>query len=155
MKKEIYLCIIFSLCLIGLIMACAGTKEQWLPPLQHPEEEGENLKYCMDCHDETDENIPYRIYVHTPMFMDNHRPVAIQGTKVCYMCHRTSFCGDCHGIRHELKPSIKNQTSTNRRMPHRGDYISRHRFDGRINPASCRRCHRNPKTLQTCKSCHG
>lgn len=155
MKKEIYIVIIVSFCFIGLIMACAGRKEQWISTSQHPAEEGENLKYCMECHDETDENIPYRIFVHTPMFMENHRPVAIQHANICHKCHRVSFCGDCHGVRNELKPSIKNQTRTDRRMPHRGDYISRHRIDGRINPASCRRCHRNPKTLESCNPCHG
>lgn len=155
MKKEFILCIVFSCCLIGLILACAGNKGQWFPPLQHPQEEGENLKNCIDCHDESDENIPYRRYVHTPFFMENHRQVAIQNVKVCHMCHRESFCSDCHGTWNELKPSIKNQTDTGRRMPHRGDYFSRHRFDGRRNPISCIRCHGNPKTSQKCKRCHG
>jgi hypothetical protein len=26
-------------------------------------------------------------------------------------------------------------------MPHTGDYLSRHRIDGRLDPVSCRRCH--------------
>jgi len=155
MNKEITLRICLACCLIGFILACAGTEERWAPPVLHPEDEGENLKYCMDCHDKTDEYIPYRRYVHTPLFMENHRPVAIQNVDVCYMCHKSSFCNDCHGVWNELKPSIKNQTDTYRRTPHRGDYISRHRIDGRVDPVSCRRCQGNPQTTQTCRPCHG
>lgn len=155
MKKEIILCGCLACCFVGFILACAGTKEQWNPPLVHPEEEGENLKYCTECHDDSDAYIPYRRYVHTPVFMQTHRSVASQKVEVCNMCHKPSFCSDCHGVWTELKPSIKNQTDTHRQMPHRGDYISRHRIDARIDPISCRNCHGNPKTSQTCRPCHG
>ena len=155
MNKEIVLRIILLAGIVGWLLACAATGERWVPPLAHPDEDGENLKYCLDCHDENDANIPYRRYVHTPLFMENHRPVALQNVEVCYMCHQSRFCNDCHGTWNELKPSIKNQTETYRRMPHRGDYISRHRIDGRIDPVSCKRCHGNPKTSLTCRRCHG
>lgn len=155
MNKEIFLRIVLLVCIVGWLLACAATGERWTPPLAHPEAEGENLKYCMDCHDESDANIPYRRYVHTPLFMESHRPAALQNVGVCYMCHPSRFCNDCHGTWIELKPSIKNQTETHRRMPHRGDYLSRHQIDGRIDPVSCRRCHGNPKTSLTCRRCHG
>jgi hypothetical protein len=71
------------------------------------------------------------------------------------MCHKQSACDECHGVWVELKPSLKDQTSNYRRMPHRGDYLSRHAIDGRINPASCYRCHGNPETARTCRPCHG
>ena len=155
MNRELLLRIVLLVCITGWLLACAATSERWTPPLTHPEEEGENLKYCLDCHDESDANLPYRRYVHTPLFMENHRPVALQNVNVCYMCHQSRFCNDCHGTWNELKPSLKNQAETHRRMPHRGDYLSRHRIDGRIDPISCRRCHGNPKTAQTCRRCHG
>ena len=143
------------LSIAGWVWACAATEEQWNPPMIHPAEEGENLKYCTDCHDASDDNLPYRRYVHTPIFMQNHRPIAVQKVEVCYMCHKTNYCNDCHGVWTELKPSLKNPTDTQRQMPHRGDYISRHRIDGRIDPVSCRRCHGNPQTTRTCRPCHG
>ena len=155
MKKEIILRICLACCFICFILACAATEERWNPPALHPEEEGQDLKYCTDCHDNSDAYIPYRRYVHTPMFMQNHRSVASQKADVCYMCHRPDFCNDCHGVWTELKPSIKNQTDTGRQMPHRGDYIARHRIDARIDPISCKKCHGNPKTTQTCRPCHG
>lgn len=155
MDKENLLRIVLTGCVAVWFLACAGSGDRWVAPLLHPEEEGENLRLCLDCHDEADENIPYRRYVHTPMFMENHRAVAVQKSEICFMCHSTSYCNDCHGVWVELKPSLKNQTETHRRMPHRGDYISRHRIEGRTNPAACRRCHGNPKTAQTCRPCHG
>jgi hypothetical protein len=155
MQKEAILRIFLLACIAGWILACAASHQRWSPPLVHPDEESENLKYCLDCHDNSDENIAYRRYVHTPLFMENHRPVAIQNVDVCNMCHQSRFCNDCHGTWNELKPSIKNQTETDRRMPHRGDYLSRHRIDGRIDPISCRKCHGNPKTASKCRRCHG
>jgi len=155
MNKENILRVILLFSVAGWFWACAATEERWNPPALHPEAEGENLKYCTDCHDDSDGYMPYRRYVHTPMFMGNHRTVASQKVEICYMCHKPNFCNDCHGIWTELKPSIKNQTDTNRQMPHRGDYITRHRFDARIDPISCRKCHGNPKTTQTCRPCHG
>jgi hypothetical protein len=70
------------------------------------------------------------------------------------MCHQTSFCNDCHATRVELKPSERHKTETYRRMPHRGNYLARHRIDGRVDPTSCFRCHGNPKTARTCSPCH-
>ena len=138
-----------SLTLIGLILACAATQDNWPPPAAHVREEGEDLRYCLDCHDAADENFPYRRYVHTPLFSENHRHVANQSSRICSMCHKPSYCDNCHGVGIELKPSTKNQTRPDRRMPHTGDYLSRHRIDGRIDPVSCHRCHGNPKTAQT------
>ena len=100
-------------------------------------------------------NCPIERYVHTADFGKSHRPEATQGEAVCAMCHQTSFCNDCHATRVELKPSLKNQTETYRSMPHRGDYLSRHRIDGRVDPTSCFRCHGNPKSARTCANCHG
>ena len=155
MNRETILRVVLSGCVAVWVMACAGVGDRWVAPALHPEEEGENLRYCLDCHDAADENMPYRRYVHTPMFMENHRSVAAQRVEVCFMCHASAYCNDCHGVWVELKPSLKNQTDPQRRMPHRGDYITRHRIDGRTNPTACRRCHGNPKTAQTCRPCHG
>ena len=144
-----------SFTLFCLIMACAATQDNWSPPAMHVQEEGEDLRYCLDCHDAADENFPYRRYVHTPLFSENHRVVANQNSRTCNMCHKPSDCDNCHGVGIELKPSTRHQTRPDRRMPHPGDYLSRHRIDGRIDPVSCHRCHGNPKTAQTCKTCHG
>ena len=138
-----------------LVVACATIQSGYTPPPRHPEEEGEDLRYCTACHDMEGAEIPYDKFNHGMFFADNHGQIAGRLGSVCASCHRGSFCSDCHGIGIELKPSIKNQTENYRRMPHRGDYLTRHVIDGRINPTSCYRCHGNPKSSLTCKPCHG
>lgn len=140
--------------LAGIFLACTAEERPSLP-IRHVQEEGEDLRLCLDCHDETDESFPFRRFVHTPLFSDDHRLVAYQSRKVCSMCHQPDTCDACHGVGIELKPSRRDPTGTYRRTPHRGDYLSRHRIDGRMDPVSCRRCHGNPKSAGTCKPCHG
>jgi hypothetical protein len=124
-------------------------------PAQHEALEQARMPDCTECHEERGDHVAYSRFVHTPFFIDNHRQEAYQQEQVCSMCHQTSFCNDCHASGIELKPSTKEQTDNFRRLPHRGDYLSRHRIDGRIDPSSCFRCHGNPKTSETCARCHG
>jgi hypothetical protein len=147
--------LIVSILTVVLVIACASLESGYAPPPRHPEEDGEDLRNCLDCHETDEEEIPYDKFVHGMFFSDNHRQVAGRYGSVCTTCHRESFCSECHGVGIELKPSIKNQTENHRRMPHRGDYLTRHIIDGRVNPTSCYRCHGNPKSAQTCRPCHG
>jgi hypothetical protein len=138
MKKEYILRIYLVCCVIGLILACAGTEERWVPPAVHPDEEGENLKYCTDCHDEADEYIPYRRYVHTPLFMENHRPVVTQNVEVCYTCHSSRFCNDCH----EIETHVLGQAWLDSTLPG---------YHGNQPQQDCDNCH----NLSTdCYQCH-
>jgi len=156
MAKKSFLTILTLLTIVLLVNACAQLQSKSALPAKHPTaaELGATPKNCMECHEDSEE-IPFQRYVHTADFGKSHRPAATQGAAVCAMCHQTSFCNDCHATRVELKPSIKNQTETYRNMPHRGDYLSRHRIDGRVDPTSCFRCHGNPKSARTCANCHG
>lgn len=148
--------LLISLAFVMLwVWACATLKSDYALPARHPLEEGEDIRFCLKCHEEQEGRVPYARFEHSMFFSDNHGQLARSSNDVCTMCHRGSFCSDCHGVGVELKPSIKNQTENYRRMPHRGDYLSRHQIDGRINPVSCYRCHGNPKTSATCKPCHG
>jgi hypothetical protein len=148
--------ILTLLAVLLLVAACAGLQSSHTLPARHPDAAELSVapKVCTDCHDRGTA-LAYERYVHTADFGKNHRAEATQGEAICALCHQTSFCNDCHATRIELKPSLKNQTETYRSMPHRGDYLSRHRIDGRVDPTSCFRCHGNPKTAQTCVSCHG
>lgn len=117
-----------------------------------------NRKVCAECHDDEEfiqsVKLP-PLKTHGPTWLQTHRQNAYQNEALCANCHQTSFCNNCHATRVELKPSLKNQTETYRQMPHRGNYLSRHRIDGRIDPTSCFRCHGNPKAAKTCAPCHG
>ncbi len=149
--------LLIMLALLLLLVACALDKSGYVPPEQHPVDAELPPKppICIDCHEARDENINWAQFNHTIYFGENHRQQAYRQNRVCSMCHTPSFCSDCHATRIELKSSDKNPTQTYRRMPHRGDYLSRHRIDGRVDPSSCFRCHGNPKTAQNCTRCHG
>lgn len=148
--------IILALAFLVLLAACATLKGNYELPAKHPEELQKGKRpVCTECHEARSEQIPYERFNHTAWFADSHRQEASQGEQMCAMCHQTGFCNDCHATRVELKPSDKNPTDNFRRMPHRGDYRSRHIIDGRIDPVSCFRCHGNPKTAVSCRSCHG
>jgi len=122
-------------------------------PLRHPDE-GEDLRTCTDCHEQSGD-FPYSRFDHGPFFGRQHRFAATGSQPVCQMCHRPSFCSDCHGAGVELKPSIKQHADPRHNTPHRGDYLTRHRIDGRLNPAQCFRCHGSPRTSVSCRPCHG
>jgi hypothetical protein len=148
--------LIVLLVVLLFVAACATLESGIVLPSQHPSaaDLGAQPKNCIECH-EGAEPVPFARFVHTAYWADNHRQAAYQSAQVCGICHQQSYCNDCHATRVELKPSIKDQTDTYRRMPHRGDWLSRHRIEGRVDPTSCFRCHGNPKTTQTCAPCHG
>jgi len=156
MRKNLWIAMGAGLLLLGL-SACAALDSGRDLPQKHtsPEVLGLNPTTCTDCHDARDSKLAFGSFNHTPTWLQTHRQPAYQNEAVCSMCHQTSFCNDCHSSRVELKPSLKNQDDTRRQMPHRGDYLSRHRIEGRIDPSSCFRCHGNPKSAQTCARCHG
>jgi len=141
--------------LLGLILACASNDEFIPLTSSHIQAEGEDLRFCLDCHDGDEDEFNFRQFIHILSFAEDHRLIANHSSRICYKCHKSSYCSECHGIGIELKPSIKYQTDVQRRLPHRGDYLSRHRIDGRMDPVSCYRCHGNQKTSKVCKSCHG
>ncbi|PLX95249.1 MAG: cytochrome C [Desulfuromonas sp.] len=155
MRKNILIGIGMTLLLLTLA-ACAALDSGSGIPLRHlsAEDLGQEPKTCTECH-EGAEPVSFSRFNHTATWGQSHRQQAYQQEAVCAMCHQTSFCNDCHATRVELKPSLKNQSETYRQTPHRGDYLSRHRIDGKVDPTSCFRCHGNPKTAKTCAPCHG
>jgi len=151
------LSMVIFLALLLALSACAALKSDYEPLAKHPSAEdlGEQPKNCLECHDPRGDNVAFEKFVHDQDWGLNHRQQAYQNEAICAMCHQTSFCNDCHATGIELKPSLKNQSETYRPMQHRGDYLSRHRIDGRLDPTSCFRCHGNPKSAETCVRCHG
>jgi hypothetical protein len=86
-------------------------------------------------------------------FYRKHKFYAGQQRFACASCHQESFCADCHAHREEIKPSDRYKGSPERELPHRGDYLSRHKIEGRIDPASCLKCH-GRQNNERCKTCH-
>lgn len=149
---------LLGLLIIAITMAAAAVQTGWANsyelPLRHTDE-GEDLRNCLACHESDDESFPYQRFKHTLFFGEKHGKVARSSRRVCEMCHNPSYCSDCHAVRAGVKPSAKRHTDPRFRAPHRGDYLTRHRIDGRLNPTKCFRCHGRPKSARTCAPCHG
>lgn len=105
---------------------------------------------CAECHSDDG----WAAWNHkSPDFYARHKYFAATKGYACNSCHATSFCTDCHAGKEELKPGTKYPTSPERSMPHRGNYLSQHKIDGKINPTSCFRCH-GRQNNEGCKRCH-
>lgn len=154
MAKRTFARLTIRLLPLVLLAACATLQGGYKLPVRHPEQLPPGRPVCTECHESKSENFNYQRFNHTLLFMEKHRQESYQDEATCRMCHATSFCNDCHATRVELKPSDRDRTGNYRRMPHRGDYLSRHRIDARIDPTSCFRCHGNPKSARSCAPCH-
>jgi hypothetical protein len=124
--------------------ACAGKASM---ATRHPVEVTA-AQMCSDCHKDGRAALD-----HTSGFSTRHRFYAQQQSRACSVCHKESFCADCHANKEELKPSDKYKDSPERSLPHRGDYLNQHKIDGRINPASCMKCHGRSNN-ERCRVCH-
>lgn len=113
--------------------------------LKHPVD----VDICSKCHTDWRASMD-----HTAEFGKfRHRFMAAQNKQTCGLCHAESFCSDCHANKEQLKPSDKYKDAPERALPHRGDYLNQHKIDGRINPASCMKCH-GRQNNERCKICH-
>lgn len=146
MKKNRIFILLLPL-LIGVIYlyACANTASV---AKSHPAEV-KGLVNCAECHTDKWGALNHQ----ADDFYRKHRFYAGQQKFACYTCHQESFCADCHAHKEEIKPSDKYKDSPERNLPHRGDYLSRHRIEGKINPASCFKCH-GRQNNERCKTCH-
>jgi hypothetical protein len=127
-----------------VLFACVQTASM---AIKHPVEV-EKMPICADCHADWRASMN-----HTADFSTRHKFYAAQQKQVCDICHVEAFCADCHANKEEIKPSDKYKDSPERTMPHRGDYLTQHKIDGRINPASCFPCH-GRQNNERCKACH-
>ena len=144
MKNRIYI-ILIPLILGAVLYACANTKSI---AKVHPVEV-KGLVNCGECHTDNWAALNHQV----DDFYRKHKFYAGQQKFACQVCHQESFCADCHAHREEIKPSDKFRNSPERELPHRGDYLSRHKIEGRIDPASCLKCHGRSNN-ERCKVCH-
>jgi hypothetical protein len=127
-----------------LLGACAGPRSA---ALVHPEKL-KGAPICTDCHDAGSAEAN-----HDARWMKTHGAVAIRDKRTCEICHKGSSCADCHGNKEEIKPSDKRIGRFDEASPHHGDYLTQHRADGRMDPASCFPCH-GRKNVGRCATCH-
>lgn len=129
---------------LAVIGACATMKSL---PARHPEEVT-GAPRCSECHEDWQ-----TAYDHTPAFVQGHGAAAAGARELCGSCHRQSFCADCHAYRDEISPVEKKAGAPEALVPHPRNYLLQHRVDGRLNPASCFRCHGRRNDTR-CVQCH-
>lgn len=145
-------------CLMIFVMtmtACSILSTESTLPAWHPEALGEGRVACSECHEDQVKGVlkPFASFSHSPEFVKHHRFYAGQDQRLCASCHAGSFCYDCHANEQEIKPSIKLGNRPDRELIHRGDYLTLHKIDGKIDPASCYKCHGRTNNEQ-CVACH-
>lgn len=138
------------------LSACARMNAIPNLPASHPEAltAGQQVS-CAECHEDQQKGTlkSFDAFSHTPAFVKNHRFYASSDDRLCSTCHKSSFCNDCHTNQVEMKPSIKFGNRPDREMPHRGNFMTLHKIEGKLDPASCYRCHGRANN-ERCITCH-
>ncbi len=146
------------LALAGLFVifaACAQMKALPSLPDSHPQELATGPVSCSECHQDEQRGTmkAFASFNHSPSFVRNHRFYASGDDRLCSICHKGSFCADCHTNNVEMKPSIKYGNRPDRMMQHRGNFLTLHKIEGKLDPASCYRCHGRTNN-ERCVTCH-
>ena len=147
--------ILVLLMLTSFVVGCAAIKSASDSiPRQH-EEDVINMPDCLECHeaDEAVGNRPFSTFTHNASFMSRHGKLVGEWQSICESCHKPKFCADCHGVKEEIVPARKLGNRPDRNSPHRGDYLSKHKIEGRLEQAKCFKCH-GRRNNRTCKRCH-
>ncbi|MCB9641826.1 MAG: hypothetical protein H6728_02005 [Myxococcales bacterium] len=107
---------------------------------------------CKRCHQDLRQYPlkPLSDYHHGPDFARNHKRFAVGRVDLCVTCHDQPFCARCHDPNLPGKPSLRFPTDVIQGFIHRGDYISRHGREARLQPSLCNRCHGESR----CVTCH-
>lgn len=139
-----------------IVSACSQMKSVSGLPVSHPEpiEIGQQVS-CAECHEDNQKGTlkAYDAFSHTPAFVKNHRFYASTDERLCSTCHKVSFCTDCHTNQTEIKPSMMLGNRPDRDAPHRGNFMTLHKIEGKLDPASCNRCHGRANN-ERCIICH-
>ena len=141
---------------VALLSACALFSPETSYMAHHPEALPQGRPICSDCHEAQQLKgalKPFASFNHTDSFVKEHRFAAGRDARVCAVCHATSFCNDCHATKTEIKPSVKLGDRPDRELIHRGDFLTRHRIEGKLDPSSCYACHGRANN-ELCMTCH-
>jgi hypothetical protein len=157
MKKcTLQLLLLILIGLVCIIASCAQMKSLPNLPASHPEALaiGQQTN-CSECHEDQEKGTMKGMgsFSHTPAFVKNHRFYAAVDDRLCATCHQGSFCNTCHTNKVEMKPSVRYGNRPDRELPHRGNFLTMHRIEGKLDPASCYRCHGRGNN-ERCTACH-
>lgn len=154
--KQLILPILAVAWLCAILASCAQMNILQSLPASHPEAlaVGQQVN-CAECHEDQQKGTmkTFDSFSHTNSFVKNHRFYAASNDSLCSTCHKSSFCTDCHTNKVEMKPSIRYGNRPDREFQHRGNYITMHKIEGKLDPASCYRCHGRANN-ERCVACH-
>ena len=155
MRRSPKIITLLALAALLTLAACAQIKALPSLPASHPEELSNGPVSCSECHEDQQKGTmkAFAAFNHSRVFVAKHGFYAASYDSLCATCHKVSFCADCHTNKTEFKPSVKNGNRPDRMMPHRGDYLTVHKIEGKLDPASCYRCHGRANNGR-CAACH-
>jgi len=154
-QRSVFLSLSLGLAL-AVLSSCAIFSQDASFAATHPQDLGLGRPTCSTCHEDASlqgARKTYASFDHTPSFVKDHRLAAGQDSNVCAVCHSQSFCADCHGGKVAMKPSIKLGNRPDRESPHRGNYMTLHRVEGKLDPSACYQCHGRTNN-EKCMTCH-
>ena len=155
-NRTVNLSLLAVTALFGIITSCAQMKTLPGLPASHPETLaiGQQVN-CSECHEDQQKGTmkAFNAYNHSKSFVKNHRFYAASDDRLCVTCHKSSFCTDCHTNQVEMKPSTRYGDRPDRDMQHRGNFMTMHKIEGKLDPASCYRCHGRANN-ERCVACH-
>lgn len=107
---------------------------------------------CSKCHGETDlaEMKPQTVLRHDSGWIRHHGVVATQSARACNQCHSEASCSDCHDQKQTIPIEVRRPDAIESNAIHKGDFISRHPIEAKLQPTTCLRCH----APSTCDACH-
>lgn len=115
---------------------------------------------CRNCHQDLARYglLPYESFTHAGDFVGRGHAQLLRSTgnvATCAQCHEQSSCDECHFAdvgagATRLTPGMRLPEKVHLGLIHRGDYLFRHPWDARSDPASCVKCH----STSYCRDCH-
>jgi RNA polymerase subunit RPABC4/transcription elongation factor Spt4 len=141
---------------LGVLMACGLVSPNTSFVPTHPQELSAGRPICSECHTTDVAGGALKTFAsfdHTSTFVKDHRFPASQDANTCASCHAQAFCTDCHGGKVAVKPAIALSDRPDRESPHRGDFMTLHRMEGKMDPSACYTCHGRANN-DKCRACH-
>lgn len=120
---------------------------------------------CSKCHSEQIENLLCSLchrelsysglselagFTHKDNFLAEHAVFAKRSTQTCTQCHSQAYCNGCHSRNQSIKPSLQFPEKVKASFIHRGDWITAHRIEAKVEDGRCLKCH----SISECSKCH-
>lgn len=91
------------------------------------------------------------IFDHGGDWLRRHGPAARASDTACAHCHKVDTCAACHSRSAvPIRPAQLRLDRPDSAQHHRGDFLTRHPMEAKLDPKSCATCHQ----VSSCTQCH-